>query len=144
MSRRTAGSVRNDSDWSFKNLFALLPQRGLKTLDRFVHVYIRIQARLSFIEYVGVLGPKRSSPFKGTDRVSLHHSDYIKERVTVLTTHTFIGSSVRCRVLDRRGQESHADTTVAVHLFATSGTRAGRRNTLSRAVLSNRDSPANI
>ena len=62
----------------------------------------------------------------------------------MLTTNTFIGSSVRCRVLDRRGQESHADTTVAVELLASYGTREERRDTLERAVLSTKDSPANL
>ena len=95
-------------------------------------------------EYVRLLGPHHSSPFKGTDKESLHHSEDAKESGTVLTTNTFPGSSVRCRVLDRRGQERHADTTVAVELLATFCTREERRNTLERAVLSNKDSRASI
>ena len=57
---------------------------------------------------------------------------------------TFLGSSVRCPLLDRRGQESHADVTVAAELLAPDGSSEELRNTLESAVLSTQDPPASI
>ena len=60
------------------------------------------------MEHLCLIGQKCSAPFNGTDTVSLQHSGYVEESVTVLTLNTFIGRHIRCHVLDRRQQKTHA------------------------------------